>query len=77
LVAPSPWEIEMARGQSGLMRSRTRGPYDCKETCEAAMDSRYTQESTSSEYVRSKDQLAEDSIRKPRLGEGLAFREKI
>lgn len=67
----------MARGQSGLMRLRGRGLIDCEEACEAAQDSRYTQESTSSEYVRSKAQLAEDSIRKPRLDEGIAFREKI
>jgi hypothetical protein len=47
------------------------------EGCIAAKDPRYTQESTSSEYVRSNEELAEDKIRDPKLSEGIAFREKI
>jgi len=65
----------MGRGQSGI-------PVDgywneCGEWCEAVTDPRYTQESTSSDYVRSHEQLAEDQTRKPTLDEGVAFREKI
>jgi hypothetical protein len=59
----------MGRGQSGLWA--TSNPFfECEEACEAAEDSRYTQESTSSE-------LADDQIRQPRLSEGVSFREKI
>jgi hypothetical protein len=66
----------MGRGQSGLWA--TSNPFfECEEACEAAEDSRYTQESTSSDYVRSNEELADDQIRQPRLSEGVSFREKI
>jgi hypothetical protein len=81
-----PWvrfplqEIIMGRSQSGIMRGAWNTP-SCKcgwcEACEAATDPRYTQESTSSDYVRTKEQLAQDKLRDPKLSEGIAFREKI
>jgi hypothetical protein len=66
----------MGRGKSGIMNTNYRG---CtrKEACEAVRDARYTQESTSSEYVRTNDQLQRDKIRNASLGEGVAFVEKI
>lgn len=65
----------MGRGQAGLISPGYWN--ECGEWCEAVADPRYTQESTSSDYVRSHDQLAKDQTRKPTLDEGIAFREKI
>lgn len=47
------------------------------EAIESLVDERYTQEHASSEYVRSHEELEAAKIRKPRLDEGIAFREKI
>ncbi len=66
----------MGRGQSGMMA--IEGYWnECGEWCEALTDPRYTQESSSSDYARSKEQLADGQLRKPNLDEGLALREKI
>lgn len=67
----------MGRGQAGLMSTVDGYWNDCGEWCEALTDPRYTQEETSSDYVRSKEQLADAQTRKPRLDEGIAFVEKI
>jgi hypothetical protein len=67
----------MARGQAGIMTDPGGYWNDRGEWCEAACDPRYTQESTSSDYVRSHDQMKDAQIRKPKLSKGLAFREKI
>ena len=64
------------RTSSGLPRSTSLG-LENPEAVMSAVESRYTQESTGSDYARSNEQLAEDQIRKPRLDEGLAFREAI
>ena len=54
-------------------------PFDWEdaEALAAAEDSRYTQLTGYGDHARSHSTMAESQIRKPRLGEGLAFREKI
>lgn len=66
----------MGRGQSGMWNTASCQCGWC-EACEAAVDPRYTQESSSSEYVRSNEQLAKGKKRNARLDEGVSFVEKI
>jgi len=68
----------MPRTSSGIMRPDSYpvevGYMDEEMNPE---DSRYTQHKSYGDRARTPEQLEADQIRKPRLHEGLAFREKI